>query len=118
MVLRSRLLRTRKEPRYKLVVRFYSGNDIHQMVPLSSLMINLPVKFIRGKFEHFLGQLNNVYFKKRRNALQFSCFKNITFCTTILCQFEYFKFHLKIVNCSWIFDLAYVIGSASVVFRL
>ena len=61
MVLRSRELRARKELRYKLVARFYSGIDIHQMVPLSSLMINLPVEFIRGKFEHFPGQLNNVF---------------------------------------------------------
>ena len=61
MVLRSRELRAHKELRYKLVARFYSGNEIHQMVPLSSLMINLPVKFIRRKFEHFLGQLNNVF---------------------------------------------------------
>ena len=60
MVLRSRELRARKELRYKLVARFYSGNDLHQMVPLSSLMINLPVKFIRGKLEHFLGQFNKV----------------------------------------------------------
>ena len=32
-------------------------------------MINLPVKFIRGNFEYFLGRLNS-YFMKRRSALQ------------------------------------------------
>ena len=55
---------------YILVARSYSptGNDIHQMVPLSSLTINFPVKFIRRKFELFLGQI--MYFMKRRSALQ------------------------------------------------
>ena len=50
---------------YILVARSYSptGNDIHQIVSLSSLTINLPVKFIRGKFEHFPGQI--MYFMKR-----------------------------------------------------
>ena len=52
-----------------IVARFYSGNDVRQVVPLSSLMINLPVKFIRGNFEYFLGRLNS-YFMKRRSALQ------------------------------------------------
>ena len=47
-----------------VVARFYSGNDEHQMVPLSSLMINLPVTFIRGNFDYFLGRLNSVFMKR------------------------------------------------------
>ena len=43
-----------------------TGNDVHQMVPLSSLMMNLPVKFIRGKFEHFCGQLNNIFYEEAK----------------------------------------------------
>ena len=35
-----------------------------QMVPLSSLMINLPVKFIRGNFDYFLGRLNSVFYEE------------------------------------------------------
>ena len=34
------------------------------MVPLSSLMINLPVKFIRGNFDYFLGRLNSVFYEE------------------------------------------------------
>ena len=34
------------------------------MVPLSSLMINLPVKFIRGIFDYFLGRLNSVFYEQ------------------------------------------------------
>ena len=49
-----------------IVTRFYSGNDVRQMVPLSSLMINLPVKFIRGNFEYFLGRLNNVFYEEAK----------------------------------------------------
>ena len=41
---------------HSIVARFYSGKDVHQMVPLRSLMINLPVKLIRGNFEYFLGR--------------------------------------------------------------
>ena len=63
-----------------VVARFYSGNDEHQMVPLSSLMINLPVKFIRGKFEYFLGQLNNEFYEERKCPLVV-CFNSITFRT-------------------------------------
>ena len=36
------------------------------MVPLSSLMINLPVKFIRGNFEYFLGRLINVFYEEAK----------------------------------------------------
>ena len=39
------------------------------MVPLSSLMMNLPVKFIRGNFDYFLGRLNSVVYEKA-SALQ------------------------------------------------
>ena len=49
-----------------IVARFYSGNDVRQMVPLSSLMINLPVKFIRGNFEYFLGRLNSVFYEEAK----------------------------------------------------
>ena len=50
---------------YILVARSYSptGNDIHQMVPLSSLTINLSVKFIRGKFLA-LPWSNNVFYEE------------------------------------------------------
>ena len=47
------------------------------MVPLSSLMINLPVKFIRGNFDYFLGLLNSVFYKEARAK-------------DILCQFNNF----------------------------
>ena len=40
------------------------GNDVPQMVLLSSMMINLPVKFIRGNFDHFLGRLNSVFYEE------------------------------------------------------
>ena len=39
------------------------------MVPLSSLMINLPVKFIRGNFDCFLARLNSVFYEEE-SALQ------------------------------------------------
>ena len=42
----------------------HAGNDVHQMVPLSSLLINLPVKFMRGKFDYFLGRLNSVFYEE------------------------------------------------------
>ena len=72
-----------------MVARFYSGNDEHQMVPLSSLMINLPVKFIRGNFEYFLGRSNNVFYEEA-NCPSVVCFNVITFPTNKLCQFNNF----------------------------
>ena len=72
-----------------IVARFYSGNDVRQVVPLSSLMINLPVKFIRGNFEYFLGRLNNVFYEEAK-CPSVVCFNNITFRTNILCQFNNF----------------------------
>ena len=72
-----------------IVARFYSGNDVHQMVSLSSMMINLPVKFIRGNFEYFLGRLNNVFYEEARCSAVV-CFNNITFCANTLCQFSNF----------------------------
>ena len=69
--------------------KVYSGNDVPQMVPLSSLMINLPVKFIRGNFEYFLGRLNNVFYEEAK-CPSVVCFNNITFRTNILCQFNNF----------------------------
>ena len=64
-----------------MVARFYSGND-------GSLMINLPVKFIRGDFEYF-GRLNNVFYEERK-CPSVVCFNGITFRTNILCQFNNF----------------------------
>ena len=72
-----------------VVARFYSGNDEHQMVPLSSLMINLPVKFIRGNFEYFLGRLNNVFYEEAK-CPSVVCFNVITLRTNKLCQFNNF----------------------------
>ena len=72
-----------------MVARFYSGNGEYQMVPLSSLMMNLPVKFIRGNFEYFLGRLNNVFYEEAKFP-SVVCFNNITFRTNILCQFNSF----------------------------
>ena len=69
--------------------KFYSGNEEHQMVPLSSLMMNLPVKFIRGNFDYFLGRLNNVFYEEAK-CPSVVCFNNITFSTNILCQFNSF----------------------------
>ena len=60
-----------------IVTRFYSGNDVRQMVPLSSLMINLPVKFIRGNFEYFLGRLNSVFYEEA-NCSSVVYFNDIT----------------------------------------
>ena len=40
-----------------------------QMVPLSSLLVNLPVKFIRGNFDFFLNRLNSV-FSEEASALR------------------------------------------------
>ena len=34
------------------------------MVPLSSLLINFPVKFIRGSFDYFLNRLNRVFYEE------------------------------------------------------
>ena len=67
--------------------KFYSGNDEHQMVPLSSLMMNLPVKFIRGNFDYFLGRLNNVFYEEAK-CPSVVCFNYIIFRTNILCQFN------------------------------
>ena len=72
-----------------VVARFYSGNDEHHMVPLSSLMINLPVKFIRGNFEYFLGRLNNVFYEEAK-CPSVVCFNVITLRTNKLCQFNNF----------------------------
>ena len=72
-----------------VVAKFYSGNDEHQMVPLSSLMMNLPVKFIRGNFDYFLGRLNNVFYEEVK-CPSVVCFKDIIFRTNILCQFNNF----------------------------
>ena len=69
--------------------KFYSGNDEHQMVPLSSLMMNLPIKFIRGNFDYFLGRLNNVFYEEAK-CPSVVCFNDITFRTNILCQFNSF----------------------------
>ena len=69
--------------------KFYSGNDEHQMVPLSSLMMNLPVKFIRGNFDYFLGRLNKVFYEEAK-CPSVVCFNDIIFRTKILCQFNNF----------------------------
>ena len=60
-----------------IVARFYSGNDVRQVVPLSSLMINLRVKFIRGNFQYFLGRLNSVFYEEAKCSLVV-CFNYIT----------------------------------------
>ena len=52
-------------------------------------MINLPVKFIRGNFEYFLGRLNNVFYEEGK-CPSVVCFNGITFRTNILCQFNNF----------------------------
>ena len=46
-----------------------TGNGVPQMVPLSSLVIFLPVKLIRGNFDYFLGRLNSVFYEEA-SALQ------------------------------------------------
>ena len=66
------------------------GNDVPQMVPLSSLMINLPVKFIRGNFDYFLGRLNSVFYDEAI-ALQL-------FVLTILLFVRTFCVNLTIFN--------------------
>ena len=55
------------------------------MVPLNSQIINLPVKFIRGNFDYFLGRLNSVFyvFYEEASALQL-------FVLTILLLYEHF----------------------------
>ena len=79
-----------------VVARFYSGNDEHQMVPLSSLMINLPVKFIRGNFEYFLGRLNNVFYEEAKCPLIILIFVG-TFCVN-LTVFNRFKAFCRTVG--------------------
>ena len=54
---------------FERVARFYSGNDVLQIVPLSSLMINLPVTFTRGNFDYFLGRFYGVFYEEA-SALQ------------------------------------------------
>ena len=61
-----------------------------QMVPLSSLMINLPVKFIRGNFDYFLGRRNSVFYEEV-SALQL-------FVLTILLFVRTFCVNLTIFN--------------------
>ena len=57
------------------------------MVPLSSLMINLPVKFIRGNFDYFLGRLNSVFYEEASPfqffVLTISLFVLRTFCVNL-----------------------------------
>ena len=72
-----------------VVAKFYSGIDEHQMAPLSSLMMNLPVKFIKGNFDYFLGRLNNVFYEEAK-CPSVVCFNDIIFRTNILCQFNNF----------------------------
>ena len=64
------------------------------MVPLSSLMINLPAKFIRGNFDYFLGQLNSVLYEEASNlqllVLTILLFVR-TFCVNILTISNRFK---------------------------
>ena len=69
---------------------FYLGNDVPQMVPLSSLMINLPVKFIRGTFDSFIGRLNSVFYEEL-SALQL-------FVLTILLFVRTFYVNLTVFN--------------------
>ena len=59
------------------------------MAPLSSLMINLPVKFRTGNFDYFLGRLNYVFYEEAK-CPSFVCFNVITFRTNKLCQFNNF----------------------------
>ena len=70
--------------------RVYPGNDVPQMVLLSSLMINLPVKFIRGKFDYFLGRLNSIFYEEA-SALQF-------FVLTVLLFVRTFCVNLTVLN--------------------
>ena len=56
----------------------------------SSLMINLPVKFIRGNFDYFLGRLNGVFYKEV-SALQL-------FVLAILLFVRTFRVNLTIFN--------------------
>ena len=72
-----------------VVAKFYSGNGEHQMVPLSSLMMNLPVKFIRGNSDYILSRLNNVFYEEAK-CPSVVCFNDIIFRTNILCQFNNF----------------------------
>ena len=65
------------------------------MVPLSSLVVSLPVKFIGGNFDYFLGRLNSVFYEEV-SALQLFVFTILlfvrTFCDnlTILNKFKAF----------------------------
>ena len=57
------------------------------MVPLNSLMINLPVKFIRENFDYFLGRLNSVFYEEA-SALQLFVITMLlfagTFCVNLI----------------------------------
>ena len=68
----------------------YPNDQNAKMVPLSSLMINVPVKFIRGNFDYFLGRLNSVFYEEV-SALQL-------FVLTILLFVRTFCVNLTIFN--------------------
>ena len=60
------------------------------MVPLSSLMINLPVKFIRGNFDYFLGRLNSVFYEEV-SALQLFVLTILLFVRTFCVNLTIFE---------------------------
>ena len=65
----------------KVLLRNFYPFDVPQMVPLSSLMINLRVKFIRRNFDYFLGHLNSVFYEEV-SALQLFVFTILLFVRT------------------------------------
>ena len=60
------------------------------MVPLSSLTKNLPVKFIRGNFDYFLGRLDSV-FDEEASALQLFVLTILLFVRTFCLNLTIFK---------------------------
>ena len=60
------------------------------MVPLNSQVINLPVKFIGGNFDYFLGRLNSV-FCEEASALQLFVLTILLFVRTFCVNLIFLK---------------------------
>ena len=64
-------------------------------------MINLPVKFIRGNFDYFLGRLNSVFYEEA-SALQLFVLILLLFVRTFCVNLTIFnRFNNSILSTSW-----------------
>ena len=60
------------------------------MVPLTSLMINLLAKFIRGNFDYVFGRLNSVFYEEA-SALQLFVLTILLFVRTLCVNLTIFN---------------------------